>query len=279
MNPPRLPRLPRLLPLAVLLAACADEAFVPRWQVTRLRVLAVVAEPPDALPGDTVTLTAHTAAPAGSFGPVRIRWASCPRLAIDNATGARRCEGEPAVREGSAATFPLGPAPAAGAPWSFFGLACRDGEITVDPAALQPRCAGDGEAFLRTVRIRTTAPNRNPRIARISLGDVPLDPAAPTPVAPGRPATLRVDFDPEAREATTEPQPDGTVRTVPEALLTQYLTDTGTLAGSFRSDDDVAGSHAITFTPPARGPARVWVVLSDGRGGFDVALREVAAGP
>ena len=144
-----------LLPLACALAvACGDDTFIPRWRVTRLRVLAVVADPPDAAPGESVTLTAHTAAPAGSFGAVRILWTSCPRRTIDNVTGDRRCVGDSAVVEGPAARFVLGPAPADGGPWTFLGLACLGGAPAVDPATRQPRCAGgDGELFLRTVQI------------------------------------------------------------------------------------------------------------------------------
>lgn len=270
-----------LLLLSLCALACSDDEFVPRWRVERLRVLAVVADPPDARPGDVVTLTAHTAARANAAGTPQVLWATCPRLVIDNATGARRCDGAPTVLAGDVARFTLGAAPDAGAPWSFVGIACLGGSVALDPTTMQPRCdGGEGEVFLRTVRVRTNAPNHNPRIARVALGDLTLSADTPAHITAGRAASLRVEFEADAREATTEAQPDGTTRATREELLTQFVTDTGTLEGSFRSDDDGAtGAHAMQFTAPASGAARIWVVLSDGRGGFDVAARTIVVGP
>lgn len=254
---------------------CAEESFVPRWRVERLRVLAVVAEPPDARPGDTIALTVHTAQPEANPNVPRVLWATCPRLFIDNATGARRCEGEAMVQEGTTVRFRLGAVSEGSASWPFVGIACH-GSPRIDRNMARLDCdGGEGEHFLRTVRVRTETPNGNPRIARISLGDTTLTPERPTPVQAGVTATLQVAFAPDAREPFTEVQPDGTVRTLREALLTQYLTDRGTFEASFRSDDDTMEPHRIRFAAPTRGTARIWVVLSDGRGGFDVATRTV----
>jgi len=273
----------RLLAAVVLAAACTDTEFTPRWRVERLRVVAVVADPPDAVAGEAVTLTAVTAARAGATGDVRVVWAMCPRLVIDNTTGARRCDGAPAVLDGSVARVTLREAPAGGAPWTFFGVACLGGAIGVDPATAQPRCAGgDGEVFLRTVRARRGAANHNPRIARVTLGDVTLAADVPARVAPGASAALRVEFAADAREPYDEAQPDGRTAAAREVMLTEFLTDAGALDGAFRSDGeggDAPPAHANRYTAPASGTARVWLVLSDGRGGFDVATRALTVAP
>jgi len=266
-----------------LAAACVDTDFTPRWRVERLRVVAVVADPPDAQPGDTITLTAHTATRAGVTGEARVLWATCPRLGVDNATGARRCEGVPTVFDGRVARFTLGEAAADGAPWAFFGIACLGGAIGLDPATMLPRCAGgDGEVFLRTVRARRGAANHNPRIARVRLGGFVLPPDEPMVFrGPGQiRGMVRVEFVEGAREAYDEAQPDGSVRRVRESLVTQFLTDAGELGGSFRADGEGADApHEMFYLAPVARDARLWVVVSDGRGGFDVAARALDLAP
>ena len=269
--------------VVALAAACTDTEFTPRWRVERLRVVAVVADPPDAQPGEAVTLTAVTATRAGATGEPRVVWASCPRMGIDNVTGARRCEGAPTVVDGRVARFTLGEVAADGAPWAFFGIACLGGAIGLDPATMLPRCTGgEGEVFLRTVRARRGAANHNPRIARVLLADLPLS-ADETVSVYGPPqisGMLRVEFAEGSREAYDEAQPDGSVRSMREALLTQFLTDGGSLAGSFRSDDEGGeGPHEMYYLAPVARDVRIWVVVSDGRGGFDVAARALDLTP
>jgi hypothetical protein len=269
--------------VVALAAACTDTDFTPRWRVERLRVVAVVADPPDAQPGEAVTLTAVTATRAGATGEPRVVWASCPRMGIDNATGARRCEGPPTAVDGRVARVTLGEAPADGAPWAFFGIACLGGAIGLDPATMLPRCAGgEGEVFLRTVRARRGAANHNPRIARVLLGGLVLPPDEPMVFrGPGQVrGAVRVEFAEGAREAYDEAQPDGSARPVRESLVTQFLTDGGELGGSFRADGEGADApHEVSYLAPSGRDARLWVVVSDGRGGFDVAARALDLAP
>ena len=128
--------------------------------------------------------------------------------------------------------------------------------------------------------MRGAVANHNPRVARITLDGAVLAAGAATRVTAGRAGALRVEFEADAREGYDEPQPDGSARATRETLLTQYLTDAGAIEGAFRSDDEgTAGPHDNRYTAPASGGARLWVVLSDGRGGFDVAERALAVGP
>ncbi len=276
----------RAAPLAALacaLAGCTDVDFTPRWKVDRFRLLAVVADPPDARAGEAVTLTAFTADRAGSEREASLAWVACARASIDNGTGARGCADPGAsVVTDNPARFTLATAPDDGAPWTVFGLACADGAPSIDPATMQPRCAGEGEAFVRTIRQRGGAANRNPRIARVTLDGVEMPADAPARVAPRASHVLRVEFAADAREAVAEVQPDGSTRALPESLVTEFLVDGGELDGAFRSDNDLeagAATHANTFVAPASGAVRLWVVARDGRGGFDVAKRAMAVGP
>lgn len=284
-----------VIALGLLAVACSDTEFTPRWRVDRFRLLAVVADTPDALPGDTVTLTAVTAERAGVSTNVALVWLPCARVAIDNNTGARTCsDAVSAVVTGNPARVALTEAPLDGAPWTVFGLACA-GTPRLDQGSLVPRCeGGEGEVFVRTIRQRGAVANHNPRIARITFDGAELREGEEGRVAPCALTdadereescaahTLRVEFADDARESVVEVQSDGSTRTIPESLVTEFLVDGGDLAGAFRSDNDSEGgavSHANSYRAPASGTVRVWVIARDGRGGFDVAQRALAVGP
>ncbi len=67
--------------LGVLLAlshGCSDD-FAPYSSLDRLRILAMQAEPPTPLPGETAALSALTFAPAGEVPAVHWTW--CPVIA------------------------------------------------------------------------------------------------------------------------------------------------------------------------------------------------------
>jgi hypothetical protein len=55
----------RLPPLLLLLPACGAETLAQSWQLDRLRVLAVAAEPAEPRPGDTVSFTSLVYTPTG----------------------------------------------------------------------------------------------------------------------------------------------------------------------------------------------------------------------
>lgn len=285
----------RLAVVTAALLACSDAEFTPRWRVDRFRLLAVVADPPDAVAGETVTLTAITANRPGVTAAETIVWLPCARLTIDNNTGARGCaDASRAPVVGNPARLTLSTPPPDGAPWTVFGLACSGGTPGVDPVTQEPRCEGGAsEVFLRTIRTRGAVANRNPRIARLTLDGVEMPPEVATRVAPcaltDRDArdegcvrhALRVEFAADARETLSEVQPDGSTRALPEALVTEFVVDGGDLDGAFRSDNDLAAgalTHANAFRAPPSGAVRVWVIARDGRGGFDVATRSLAVG-
>lgn len=281
--------------LAAVAVACSDTEFTPRWRVDRFRLLAVVADPPDAVTGEDVTLTAVTANRPGAPRDASFVWLSCARVTVDNNTGARGCaDAAPALLTGNPVRLRLAETPAAAAPWSVFGLACHGGTPSVDPVTMQPRCeGGEAEVFLRTIRQRGAAANHNPRVAVVTLDGAEMRVDAATRVAPCAITDsdardeqcprhpLRVSFAPDARETLSEVQPDGSSRPLPESLVTEFVVDGGDLDGAFRSDNDLeagAAAHVNAFRAPASGAVNLWVIVRDGRGGFDVVTRAIEVG-
>lgn len=286
--------LPLALPLALLaLSGCDDTVFAPRWRVERFRVLGVELDPPDALPGETVTATLVYGDRAGSDRTPVVAWQRCGSAAMDNATGARLCGDTGGVTLGNPARITLPTAPAGGAPWTLFGYACAGGAPSVDPVTGAPRCdGGEGEMLLRTIRVRGDGPNHNPRITRVRVGDVEAVEGTSLHV-PGcaivgddarhdgcRGHVITVDFADDAREAVATVRADGSRAMEREALVTEFLVDAGDLEGAFRSDNDAEGGaivHRNTWRAPTTGPVRLWVLVRDGRGGFGVARRALIA--
>jgi hypothetical protein len=166
------------------------------------------------------------------------------------------------------------------------------------------RCQGEGARgweFVRSVYVRSATeatPNHNPTIAAINFG---LPPATLTPIAPDVPAVLprctdqpvqtgremghsscplyqfTVDFTADSREAYTERDPlSGASVAQTELLSVRYLVERGTLDSATRSDaegDPMSIMDDNYLAPADPGPVRVWVVASDGRGGFDWMVR------
>ena len=71
--PPVMP----VLPVLLVLLGCAPPLADEPWRVTQRRVVAVLAEPPDAQPGSTVLLRAIIASPEGPVETAEVRWLRC----------------------------------------------------------------------------------------------------------------------------------------------------------------------------------------------------------
>lgn len=283
-----------LFPLAaLLLGGCARE-FTPASVVEDLRVLAIVAEPPEVRPpaaaGDpteTVTLRATAVAPPVTPGgppvvpaPADVHWTFCP-FSIGASSGyacaVPSCE------------TPLAPA--------------ADGSVTVDPIQRGAAClaslggslpgapAGSGlpaqvEVLVRYVAtlgglrreavqripVWTSTPpatqerNLNPIVSDLSVGAGCA--GGPSGCAAGA-VPLTVTIDP----ASFQPYPAGD-RTVLETVVVSFFTT----AGRFKDQrgQAIAGAAQTGTTLEAKelGGAReawVWVVARDLRGGEAVA--------
>jgi hypothetical protein len=278
-----------LAPLgALLLAGCATD-FTPPSVIEDLRVLAIVAEPPDVLlpasfpgPTETVTLRATAVAPPATPGglpvmPSSVTWTFCP-FSIGASSG-YAC----AV---PACETPLTPA--------------ADGSVTVDPVLLGAAClaasggalpgapAGSGlpsgfevlvryvatfnglrrEAVQRIPVLAATATsrNQNPVIASGTVGD---DCHASTTTCAVGSVSIDVAIDP----ASFQPYAVGE-RTVDETIVVSFFTT----AGRFKYESGQATSAAPATSTVLEAKelgsateALVWVVARDLRGGEAVA--------
>jgi hypothetical protein len=282
------------LSLALLLGGCAD-TFTPGSVVEDLRVLAIVAEPPEvrppATPGaptESVTLRATAVTPPPAPGappaapdPAEVQWTFCP-FSVGASSGyacaVPTCE------------TPLTPA--------------ADGSVTVDPIALGVACLaslggslpgappGTGlpekvEVLVRYVAtaqglrreavqripVWTTTPpatvarNLNPVVTSASTG---AGCAGGLPGCSVGAIPIQVAIDP----SSFQPYPAGTDRTALETVIVSYFTT----AGRFTDERDQATVDApavgTSLEATDLGGARdawVWVVARDLRGGEAVA--------
>lgn len=261
---------------AVALAGCASD-FVPESYLRDLRVLAIVAEPPEAGPGEAVTLTPTVYAPPGD--PVAsTAWRFCP-ITLGASTGYAcalpACEvALEAAPDGSVTQEP-----------TALALACLEQLAAAPPPGFEPgevpatvetvfrlrveSVGGEVREAVRRVPLHTQGPpparNRPPIIDAVELGGAPAGEGAT--LAPGARLRLTVRVDPASLEAYV----DGNGRTLTEAVTVWFYATAGRL-------DDVRGAAPVAETDlvaeelePDQDEALVWVVARDLRGGEAVA--------
>ena len=273
---------------AVALTACDDESLDPAWLVKSFRVLAVVTEPPDALPGETVRIHLVYADRPGASRPVSAFWQVCEGPLVQSTAGQACAAGTPLVGLDPEFTVPV--AATSASSWVAVGYACAGGTIAIDPGTHNVQCnGGEGMAFYRTIWRRQPPGNHNPAVAHVLLDGVELGIATPGSVrvcTTARDAcpshTLVVAFAPDARELVSIAQPDGTLLQRPESLISEFIVDGGELDGAFRSDGDADSSarHTNTFKAPATpGDVHLWVLVRDGRGGISATTRALRVEP
>ena len=248
-------------------ADLSDAAFV-----DGLRLLGVHAEPPEAAPGDTVTLTAWVVDPHGSA--VDVRWDEC--LLPSNGTANPGCtdgSGNGLVGLGSGPSLAmvvpeidlatLGPVDAT---WGVYL-----------PIVVHATAPGDEAVAVYRLRVREAVapgctlgppygggcrPNQNPEFDTLD----PLGPeATPIPTHDGAIWALLARYTDASDEEYRIPSTSNP--TVPERLTTQWFAT----AGSF-PDEPVGGTAVQKFTidralPPSGGTIDLWVVGHDERGG------------
>jgi hypothetical protein len=275
-----------LAPLgALLLASCATD-FTPASVIEDLRVLAIVAEPPDVLlpatfpgPTETVTLRATVVAPRAMPGgaPTTVSWTFCP-FSIGASTG-YAC----AV---PACETPLIPA--------------ADGSVTIDPVLLGAAClagsggalpgapAGSGlpagfEVLVRYVAtldgLRREAVQRIPVLAA-SATSRNLNPVITSATrgpdcsgSPGRCAFGSVPIHVAIDPASFQPYAVGD-RTADETIVVNFFTTAGRFqdqSGQATPAAPATGTLLVAEKLGAATEAVVWVVARDLRGGEAVA--------
>ena len=287
----------RALVCCLLLSACQPDLGPTSSLVNRLRLLAVRMEPAEAPPGTAVSYTALTADGNGAASPT-LSWSYClaPKPLDENNTVASAClfDGAALVSVGDGATV-AGNLPVNGC--ALFGsspppqdpssppLRPRDPDVT--GGYYQPVRVDDGVETTfalqritcdlanattdQTVAYRMTyQANLNPTLssiqARASDGSILDFNALPASTA----VTLRADWTAESAESF--PLFDLTTRTLTnqrESLRVSWYVTAGTLQldRSGRTGDDPATFAENTWATPGPGPAHLWAVLRDSRGG------------
>lgn len=256
--------------LSTLAAACSSPQFTQEWLVDRTRVLAVRAEPPEAAPGATVTLSALVVDPDGD---PEVAWIGCA-FPVD-------CPDYAAVQDLAAADTStmtadeLAAWQADSAAVGFLGfgvglsptlLVSGGGSATVVldavPAgkALGDVTLGDPEATeiaTKSVTVSDSeAPNQNPGVESLSV-----DGESVATVSPGEVVSLTTTLTDGSAEGYVDE--DGETQT--EAPSVSYYVSDGTLMPSSATADD---SEVSWTAPDAAGAVDVWVVVRDGRGGI-----------
>lgn len=221
----------------LLLAVGCSEQLERQSLVTGLRVLALVAEPPEVAPGESVVVSAswhddRTAAPS-------FRWSRCAAPADGSI---EECAGpESSLAEGE------GVDQVSFVPEDEGTVLIR---LSVCAAPSGDRCGREVQAVKRVIVGEVDRPNHNPVIdtLRVTL-----------PAEAGDAAEVELVAAPGSVESSA----DGTN----EALFVSWYAT----AGSF-DDDRSFGPEPLRFegawTPPAEASeVVVWAVLRDGRGG------------
>jgi hypothetical protein len=304
--------------LLVLLAACKPDLGAPPSLIDDARFLAVTSDPPEAKPGDTVTLHALIARPEGQVADdAPATWAICTTphpVSQNNAVSddcvfeaqtsipVRKLEVEATVPLDACARFgPDPPTPKPGEPplrpvdpdptGGYFQpvralLQDTPGHYIAAFALPRITCNLADAPVDVAVDFRTRyVANTNPTIARVLLstdGSTSVD-ADRAQVHAGAEVTLLVRWT--AASAETYPVFDRVSRVLVdhrEALRVSWFATAGALVHDHTgaAEDDPAEVTQNPWTAPTDpGVVHLWVVLRDSRGGTDVRGFEVDVVP
>lgn len=281
-------------PLLVLCAAagCGGDFSDDAGLVSALRLLAVVAAPPEATPGAEVALAALAVDPRPGAAPT-IAWAAC---LIAPVAGSGTIHPACVTADDDPDLVPLGQGASILARLPAFDPDPAPGPAVLGPPdatsgvylPLRLRLASLGERLDGVYRLRITtaasaalgAANRNPTIARVEQ-TAPvaalLGPGAPAPVTAGTTVSLRAVLGEGSAESyrTAECADPATPPCRTESLSISWFATAGHLdPGS--TGDGVETRLQLGQHPPAAGALiDLWAVARDGRGGSDVAHRQL----
>ena len=261
--------------VALTLAAGCTNDFVPQSSLDDLRVLALVADPLELAPGQTVTVRPKNWLPPGS-SIAEQRFTFCPLSA--GAVAAYAC----AVPQCEVA---LSPAP--------------DGSVTANPSQIIAQClgaaggtvpAGLPDQILTVFRYRVLSdrgesrdavlqipqwtrlpppdPNLPPIITGVEIGGVPAQVGVPTPPLPVN-GILTVRLLIDSLSVQTYVDAAGVSQT--ETMTGYYYSTAGRFANGLATGVDTTVNLEGTYLLPGQTTAEVWVVALDLRGGQAVA--------
>lgn len=278
--------------LILTLMACTTTELSEGWQIDRLRVLAVAADPAEPRPGDTVTFRSLVVSP----DPVATTiWFACL-----TSPGEYGCEVDPALLEGLDpetltpediealydAGF-IGAEPYLPPTWvvpetALDGLSDAE-RLEGLTALVNVSAIPEGDdlteedlelAFKRVPVSEATTPNHNPTHLGVRVDGVDIPEGTTVSLDKGQPYDIELVFDTSSIEEYAFVNGDGVEETrVEEPYFTWFTTD-----GSFDRTFDLYPYTDVTYyapEAPVSDSGTVWVVVRDRRGGMDWATLPV----
>lgn len=280
--------------LLLLPSACTTVEVSQAYEIDRLRILAVAAEPAEPRPGDTVTFSSLVVSPTA---PVALTtWFAC-FLDGDDAFG---CTIDPTFTEGLADLDPSTLTPEELA--ELYAELAEAGLIGVEPflpptwqvpddaldglsdaEKLEGRVAtvtvtaipdqevveeGDVEIAYKRVPVSlATTPNRNPVVEGLRVDGIQVAEGARLVLDRGQAYTIEAVLPDDAIETYRYLNPDGVEEErVEEPYYAWYLQE-----GSFDQSTTLEPYRSVVYTTPAAPTLleqSVWVVVRDRRGGM-----------
>jgi hypothetical protein len=278
----------------------------PAWRIDKLRVLAVVADPPEVRPGETATFRALIVDPQGDRGATV--WLACPSdgggigfgCAIDPAFDFTTATPDELAAAGFIGFEPF-LSPTYTAPADLLdGLDARAAAegayvtvtVSVLPAdVLAELTSGEADptaaldfssvqvAYKRLVVSTAVTPNHNPEIVRFTAEGAPLPPGATLVVDAGETYEIGAELAEGAVESYLYKGPDGVWQERVEEPYIHWYTDGGTmqeeitlhpyLQADWVAPDPDAERDEGDPAPPTSGT--LWAVVRDRRGGMSWA--------
>jgi len=246
----------RLLPLLLLAVAACDYGFEKQSHVSKLRVLAVRADPPEIMlgagPVPPVQLTALAVGPHGE--PVEMQYSLCRTVGLPSAD--LDCPGADGIPLQS-----MGPMSSRLDPERFTGALPADAPPVI-PLAIGFRATSAGESLhgFTTLNVRTSAdtrPARNPVVLALEADGQEL------------PANGSGTVHAKAK-----------VKLLPRGDDDQVIWSFYSTAGEIDSLRATAAEPEVDWTAPSEpGAVQIWIVARDGQGGVGWLVRTVQVVP
>lgn len=284
-------RLAAPLAAAPLAAGCGTDEVAQAWQIDRLRVLAVAAEPAEPRPGDTVTFRSLTVSPAAGWSYTA--WVACldpqdtdlgcsldPDLIEEvQADGEIDADEIAALQEaGLVGVEPFLPPTWTVPEDALDGLdedAALEGLTAFVNLAAFPEMAegeeldeGDVELAYKRVPVSlATTPNHNPALVGVRLDGVDVPVGTRVAVDVGQSYAVEAVLADDAVEDYTYRNDAGEDETrTEEPYFTWYLQE-----GTFDQTATLYPTTEVTWTAPESpelAEQSLWVVVRDRRGGM-----------
>jgi hypothetical protein len=261
------------------------------YQVDRLRILAVKAEPPEARPGETISFEGLVVDPTGD-GPFVV-WLACP-AADESGTGfgcaldLENLDFESAtieeLAEAGVIGFEPGFSPAYTAPDDLLeGLSPEEQQegayVTIQVTAI-PNTVLTGEsdnaegfdfneveiAYKRLIVSEATTPNQNPTIDSFLVDDDAIAPSTIAVIPPGETVSLEAVFSDDSYESYEYTNSDGDTELRDEEPYITWYTTGGEMLSPYSVHPYTKTAWVAPETADTSG--FLWAVVRDRRGGM-----------